>query len=157
MPTKPPNPVRLLTGEVLETGQTVIVEQPQRLGKTKARKKKRMSMINVDAMTRLELTTREARVFWNLVSHVPSRSGSVAFVLIGQIADETGIHRVAVSQIMRDLRDRRIVTTLRLGQHQINANIVYNGSFDDWNDADVLELDPIWRRHEVDPLTGEVK
>jgi hypothetical protein len=116
-----------------------------------------MSMVNVEAMQRLQMTQVEARIFWCLVGHVPSRSGSVAFVQIGQIADETGIHRVDVSKTMKGLRDRRIIRTLRQGQHHINANIVFTGSFDDWNDADVLELEPIWHRHGADPVTGEVR
>lgn len=115
-----------------------------------------MSMVNVDAMIRLQMTGTETRVFWCLVGHVPSKSGTVAYVQINQIAEETGIHRVEVSKTMKALRDRRIITTVRQGQHHINANIIFNGSFDDWNDADVLERDPIWTRRGVDPVTGEV-
>jgi hypothetical protein len=156
MPTDSPRPIRLLRGEVTATGEEVLVEQPVRPGRTKARKQKQMSMVNVIAMQRLQMTVTETRVFWCLVGHVPSKSGTVAFVQINQIAEETGIHRVEVSKTMKALRDRRIITTVRQGQHHINANIVFTGSFDEWNDADVMEREPVWTRHGVDPVTGEV-
>lgn len=149
-------PIRLLRGEVTATGEEVLVEQPVRPGRTKARKQKQMSMVNVIAMTRLRMSVAETRIFWCLVSHVPSKSGSVAYVQIGKIAEETGMHRVDVSKTMKALRDRRIVKTLSTGVHHINANIVFTGSFDDWNDADVLEEEPLWTRNGVDPVTGEV-
>jgi hypothetical protein len=150
------NHLRLVKGVIDETQEPITVGIPKNQGKRKARKAKRMSMVNIDAMTRLEMTQTETRVFWNLVSHVPARSGSVAYVQIGQIAKELGIHRVEVSKTMKALRDRRIVTTLTQGQHHINANIVFSGSFDDWNEADVEELEPVWARHGVNPHTGEV-
>lgn len=148
--------LRLVKGVIDETQESITVGIPKNQGRKKARKAKRMSMVNIDAMTRLELTQSEARVFWCLVSHVPSRTGTVSYVMIGQIAKETGIHRVDVSKIMKGLRDRRIVRTIAQGQHHINANIVFSGSFDDWNDADVEELEPVWHRHGADPVTGEI-
>jgi hypothetical protein len=155
MPTKP-TPIRLLRGEVTATGEEVLVQQPVRPKRSKARKQKRMSMVNLDAMVRLELTQMEYRVLWCLLSHVPSRSGTVAFVQISQIAEETSIHPVNVSKVMKGLRERRIVKTLRQGQHHVNANIAFSGSFDDWNEADVEELEPIWHRRGADPVTGEI-
>lgn len=148
--------LRLVKGTVDATGDSVTVGIPERRGRGKARKQKQMVMTNALAMTRLELSVPEARVFWCLVSHVPSRSGTVAYAQIGKIATETGMHRVDVSKTMKLLRDRRIVRTIRTGEHHINANIVFNGSFDDWNEADVAELEPIWTHHGVDPITGVV-
>lgn len=148
--------LRLVKGTVDSTGDAVTVGIPDRRGRGKGRKQKQMVMTNVLAMTRLELSVPEARVFWCLVAHVPVRSGTIAYIGIGQIATKTGMHRVDVSKTMKSLRDRRIVRTLHTGQHHINANIVYNGSFDDWNDADVVELEPVWTHHGVDPTTGEV-
>lgn len=148
--------LRLVKGVIDETQEPITVGIPKTQGRKKARKAKQMVMTNVLAMTRLEMTQSEAKVFWNLVSHIPTRSGTTAFVMIGQIAKETGMHRVDVSKIMKALRDRRIVTTVAQGQHRINANITYSGSFDDWNDADVDELEPVWTRNGVDPHTGEI-
>lgn len=147
---------RAIKGFDDETGASITAFIPSPKGRKAKARQKQMSMVDVSVMRRLEMSVYEARVFWNLASHVPTRSGSVAYVSVKQIAEEEGMHRVDVSKTLKSLRDRRIIHTVRTGQHHINTHIAYSGSFDDWNAADGTELEPIWTRHGVDPITGVV-
>lgn len=147
---------RAIKGFVTETGEEVTSFIPDRRGRKRKARQKHMSMVDVDVMARLELSQYEARVFWKMMTHVPPRSGSVAFVTVKQLSEETGIHRVNVSKTLKTLRDRRIIRTLRAGQHHINTHIAFSGSFDDWNATDGTEAEPLWTRHGVDPITGVV-
>jgi DNA-binding FadR family transcriptional regulator len=74
---------------------------------------------------------------------------------VGQLAEELGVTRPFVSRILKTLRDRRIIETVRLGQHKVNPWIVWNGVMDDWVDDSEGYQEPIYSRS-VDPLTGEV-
>lgn len=147
---------RAVKGFVDETGDVITAFIPSPKGRKKTARKKQMSMVDVSVYARLELTVYEAKVFWHLMLHVPPKSGSVAYATVKQIAEETGIHRVNVSKTMKSLRDRRIIRTVRSGQHHINTHIAFSGSFDEWNATDETETEPIWTRSGVDPYTGVV-
>lgn len=147
---------RAVKGFVDETGESITAFIPSAKGRKAKARKKHVSMVDVDAMFRLEMTASESRVFWAIARAVPARSGSISYITVKQIADETGIHRVNVSKIMKDLRDRRVIRTVRPGQHHVNTHLGFSGSFDDWNATDGTEAEPIWTRHGVDPVTGVV-
>jgi len=146
--------VRTLRGQDVETGATVLVPVFGRK-KKKTKERKAVSMVNIDTMMRLDLTNQEYRVLWCLLRHVPERSGTISFVQVNQIAKETGIHPANVSKVMKGLRDRRIVRTVRQGQHHVNAWIAYSGDFTSWSVEEDVEPEPIWSRG-VDSTTGEV-
>jgi hypothetical protein len=143
-------------GWVDETGESITAFIPSPKGRNRKARQKQVSMVDVGVMRRLKLSVYEATVFWNIVSHVPPRSGSVSYVTVKKIAEEEGIHRVNVSKTLKSLRDRRIIRTIARGQHHVNTHIAFSGSFDDWNAADGTEAEPIWERHGVDPVTGVI-
>lgn len=147
---------RAIKGFIDETGESVTSFIPSQRGRKKKARQKQMSMVDVSVMDRLEMSVSEARVFWKIMTHIPPRSGTVAYCSVKQLAEETGMHRVDVSKVLRALRDRRIVRTLRAGQHHVNTHIAFSGSFDDWNATDGTEAEPLWHRHGVDPMTGVV-
>jgi len=152
----PKNVTRISTlkGTVDSTGEAVTVQQ-FRTAKRKGRRK-RVSMVNVDTMMRLQLSNQEGRVLWALLSHVPEKSGTIAYCTLAEIAHDTGIHPSNVAKVVKGLRERNIVKNLRRGQWHVNSHIAYNGSFDQWTVEDDVEPEPIWHRHGVDPVTGEV-
>lgn len=147
--------VRTLRGQDVETGATVLVPVFGHK-KKKTKERKVVSMVNVGTMKRLELSTMENRILWVLLDHVPERSGTVSFVQVSQIAKETGIHPANVSKVMKALRDRRIVKTIRQGQHHVNAWIAYSGDFTSWSLDEDIEPEPIYVRN-ADAETGEIK
>lgn len=147
---------RAVKGFVDETGEAITAFIPSSKGRKAKARQKQMSMVDVGVMDRLELSVYEAKVFWKIMKHVPPRSGSVSYCTVKQIAEETGIHRVNVSKTLKSLRDRRIIRTIRPGQHHVNTHIAFSGSFDDWNATDGTEAEPLWTRHGVDPVTGVV-
>jgi hypothetical protein len=145
--------ISTLKGKVDGTDQTVTVQQYRRK-KQKARKI--VSMLNVGTMMRLELSNQEYRVLWALLSHIPEKSGSDAYCTQAELAADTGIHPSNVAKVLKGLRDRDIVMTVRRGRYHVNSHIAFNGSFDQWTIEDDGEPMPVWARHGVDPETGEV-
>jgi len=114
-----------------------------------------MTMVDNDVMQRLEMTGSEYRVLWAIASHVPKSGGSTAYVQVSELAEELGIQQSFVSRILRVLRDRRIITTVRTGQHKINPWIMWNGMMDDWVDESEGYPEPIYSRG-VNASTGEI-
>lgn len=147
---------RAFHGVVNETGQAVTGFIPSPKGRKRKARQKMMSMVDVMSMSRLQLSMVEARVFWQIMAHVPPRTGSVSYCTVTQLADELGMHVSDVSKTMKALRERYIIRTVRQGQHHVNTWLVFSGSFDEWNATDDTETEPIWHRHGVDPATGEV-
>lgn len=156
-----PNNVTTITrrGTVLEDGKPTDqqVEWEERRARRGNRKRKKisMTMVDNDVMTRLEMTGSEARVLWGLAAHVPKAGGSTAYVQVSRLAKELGIQQSFVSRTLRELRDRRIITTVRTGEHQINPWIMWNGMMDDWVDESEDYPEPIYSR--ANPTTGEIR
>lgn len=115
-----------------------------------------MTMVDNDVMSRLEMTGSEYRVFWAICTHIPKAGGSTAYVQVAELADDLGIAKSFVSRIMRALRDRRIIETVKTGVHRVNPWILWNGMMDDWVDESEEYPEPIYHRNGVDPVTGEV-
>lgn len=147
---------RAIKGFDDETGASITAFIPSPKGRNRKARQKQMSMVDVSVMDRLELSIYESRIFWKMMTHVPTKTGTIAYCSVKQLAEETGIHRVNVSKTLKSLRDRRIIRTIRPGQHHINTHIAFSGSFDDWNATDGTEAEPVWHRHGVDPLTGVI-
>lgn len=147
-------------GEVLDEGKPTgqQVEWEERRARRGNRKKRKISMTMVDngVISRLEMTGSEYRVFWTICSHIPKSGGSTAFVQVGQIAKELGIQQSFVSRILKELRERRIIETVRTGEHKVNPWILWNGMMDDWVDESEDYPEPIYTRNGLDPNTGEV-
>lgn len=156
MESLPKNVTRISTlkGTVDATGEEVTVQQ-YRTTKRKGRRKT-VSMMNIDTMKRLQLSNQEYRVLFALLGAVPEKSGTIAYCTLAEIAHETGIHPSNLTKVMKGLRERNIVKTVRRGKHHINSHIAYSGSFDQWGTEDTSEPEPIWHRHGVDPVTGEI-
>lgn len=113
-------------------------------------------MVDTGVMSRLELSGGESRVLYALMAHVPEKGGAEAHCTLQEIADELEVSGPYVAKIMKALRARRIVTTLRTGKHHVNTWLAYNGDFDSWNAEAENEAEPVWQRN-VDPETGEVR
>lgn len=144
-----------LRGKVDETQQSVTIEAPRRR-KRKKGWRDHVSMIDVGVMERLELSGGESRVFYCVLAHIPEKGGADAFVLAEEIAQRLGVSTSYVSKILRDLRDRRIVTKIRNGKYHVNTWLAYNGDFDSWNAEAENEPEPIWVRG-ADVKTGEIR
>lgn len=142
-------------GRVDETGQTVSMDVPRRR-KRKKGWRDHVSLMDIGVMTRLDLTGAEYRVLFCLLRHVPEKGGVEAHASIAEIADELTMKAPSVSRVLRDLRDRHIVRTIRQGKHEINPWLAYSGDFDSWNAETDGWPEPIWIRN-VTPTTGEVK
>jgi hypothetical protein len=157
MDREPSNVISMarLKGHVVDTGQSVEINAPRRR-KRKKGWRDHVSMVDVGVMRRLELIGGESRVLYALMAHVPEKGGAEAFATLQQIADELEVSGPYVAQIMKTLRARRIVRTVRQGVHHINTWLAYNGDFDSWNTEAENEPEPVWQRG-VDPHTGEMK
>lgn len=144
-----------LKGHVVETGQVVEINAPRRR-KRKRGWREHVGMLDLELMTKLELTGGESRVFFCLLKHVPERGGAESFVFVEEIAQELGVSGQYVSQIMKRLRDRQIVFTIRQGKHRVNTWLAYNGDFESWNSEAEKDPEPVWVRG-ANAETGEMK
>jgi hypothetical protein len=143
-----------LKGSVDATGEAVTIVQPRR---SKRRKgwREHVSQVDVDNMFRLEMTGSEMRVLLCLMRHVAEKGGTESRCSIAEIAAETDMRGPNVSRIMRDLRERRIVNTVRQGYHDISPWLVYSGDYESWNAEASQWPEPTWVRG-VNTDTGEV-
>ena len=114
-----------------------------------------MSLVDIGVLNRIDLSGLEYKVLFAMLQRVPEKGGIEARVSVAEIANAIGVHPQSVSRVLKDLRGRHIVRTERVGVHQINPWIAYNGDFDSWNSESDGWPEPIWMR--VDTETGEVK
>lgn len=114
-----------------------------------------MTMVDNQVMMRLEMTGSESRVLWSICNHIPRSGGSTAFVLVSEIAKELGIAQSGVSKIIKELRRRRIIVSVRTGEHIVNPWILWNGQMDEWVDESEQWVEPIYSRN-ADSTTGEI-
>jgi hypothetical protein len=104
MEPEPQNVIRLRAGDRAikgfddETGASITAFIPSPKGRKAKARQKMMGMVDVKSMTRLQLSMVEARVFWQIVSHIPPRSGSVAYCSVSGLAEELGMHVSDVSK-----------------------------------------------------------
>lgn len=103
------------------------------------------AMVDLESLDRLELTGQEWAVLHRLMRAVNQETNE-ARVGIMEIATDLDLHAPAVSRVMKTLRERRIIETLRQGVHRVNSHIMYRGSNQDWDDATDTEREPLWRR-----------
>lgn len=144
-------------GHVVETGQSVQVEVPRRRKRVRGQRE-RVALLDLNNMARLELSGLEHRILIAIMSAVPEKGGTVAFITGTEIAEKVGSTQPAVSRALRSLRERRVILKpdARVGRYQVNAHLMYNGDFESWAaEADVTP-EPIWTKN-VDLSTGEVQ
>lgn len=103
------------------------------------------ALVDLEVLAQLELSSAEYAVLTHLMRHVNPETNQ-ARVGLDEIADECGMLRPSVSRVMKALRDRRVVYTLRQGVHRVNPHIMFRGSNQDWDIATDLEREPIWHR-----------
>jgi DNA-binding MarR family transcriptional regulator len=130
---------------VEETGEVVTLQMSSRVGRRKKGKKKMFALVDLEALAELELSAAEWRVLRRLMRHVNPETNQ-ANVSLAELGEAVGMAAPNTSAIMRRLRARRIVFTLRRGTHRVNAHIMYRGSNADWDIATDTEPEPIWRR-----------
>jgi len=103
------------------------------------------AMMDLEALDELVLSAAEWRVLHRIMRSVNVETNE-ARVSIADLGRELDMAPSNVSRIMRELRDRRIVYTLRLGTHRVNPHIMFRGSNQDWDIATDTEKEPIWER-----------
>jgi DNA-binding transcriptional ArsR family regulator len=91
-----------------------------------------------------------------MLGHVPEKGGCESHCTLAEIAADVGVLAPSVSRVVKDLRGRNLVRTIRQGKHEINPWIAYNGDFDSWNSEAEDWPEPTWVRG-ADAETGEIK
>lgn len=142
-------------GTVDDTGQRVTMDLPRRRKRKKGWRDS-VSLVDVGILTRLELSGLESRVLWMIARHIPEKGGNEARVALAEVADKTGIHPSDVSKIVRTLRARHLLRTVRRGVHEVSPWLLWSGDFDSWNAEADKWPEPTWVRG-ADPDTGEVR
>lgn len=103
------------------------------------------ALMDLDALKQLQLTGAEWSVL-HCIMRATDPENNQAPITVQQIAADCEMAEPNVSRIMRELRGRRVVTTLRRGIQKVNPHIMHRGQIDDWNTATDHELEPIWSR-----------
>lgn len=144
--TKPSNvtPFTTRQGVVQSTGEIVAVEFPATSRKRKGRRKV-YALVDLEVLAQLQLSGAEHKVLAHIMRRVHPETNEARFT-ITELAGDCGMLRPSVSRVMHDLRNRRIVYTLRLGVHQVNPHIMFRGSNQDWDTATEYHPEPIWSR-----------
>lgn len=132
-------------GVVRGTGEVLDVEIPAKRGRRRKGRRKVYAMVDLESLDRLELTGQEWDVLTRLMRAVNQETNEARIGVV-EMAQDLGIAQPNVSRIMKTLRERRIIETLRQGVHRINSHIMYRGSNQDWDDATDVERAPLWRR-----------
>lgn len=141
-------------GKVDRTGESVTTQIPARSRRRRGWRE-HVSLIDLDTITKLDMTGSELRVLFAIARFIPERGGTEARVSITEVADTMGIAEQNVSRTFRTLRARHIVRSPRRGVHEINPWILFNGDFESWNVETSSWPEPVWER--VDAKTGEVR
>lgn len=103
------------------------------------------ALTDLESMDRLELTGAEWSVLHRIMRGVNTETNE-ARLSVQEIADDTGMARPNVSRIMKALRERAIIYTLRDGVHRVSTHLMFRGSVPDWDEATDVEPTPIWKR-----------
>lgn len=152
------NPVSIakFRGKVDETGQSVSINVPRRRKRQRGWREK-VAMLDLDNITRLELSGLEYRILFAVMAAVPEKGGCRAVVTFDEIARTIDSSVPSVSRAMGVLRDRRIITREgnRVGRLVVNPWLMFNGDFDSWSAETDDSLEPIWTRG-VNITTGEL-
>jgi DNA-binding transcriptional ArsR family regulator len=128
-----------------DTGEVFDLAMSARVGRRRKAKRKMYALMDLEALDELELTGSEWEVLHCIMRAVNPETNE-ANISISEIGDRVGVAPQNVSRSMKELRDRRIVFTLRLGTHRVNAHIMYRGSNADWDIATDTEHEPTWKR-----------
>lgn len=131
--------VNQATGEVLDLAMTAL------RGRRRKGRRKMYALVDLEMQDRLELTGQEWAVLHKIMASVNAETNE-ARITVAEIAERLGIAPSNTSRIMKTLRDRRIVKTLRGGVHRVNAHLMYRGSNQDWDIATDTEKEPQWTR-----------
>lgn len=115
-----------------------------------------MSMVDMGVISRVELTGGELRVLFAIAARIPQKGGVEARCSVAEVAAACEMKPQNVSKIMKDLRGRNIIRTVRVGVHEITPWLLYNGDFDSWNMETDEWPEPVYVRG-VDGETGEVR
>lgn len=115
-----------------------------------------MAQVDLGLMQKLELVGGESRVFFTVCAHIPDHGGCDAFITPAEIAEEMGVSQPYIFQILKVLKDRRIIWKVRNGRYHVSAWLVYNGDYDSWNSEADIDPEPVWARG-VNVTTGEMK
>lgn len=138
-------PMTTTVGVVRATGEVVDVEIPASRMRGRTGSRKVYALMELNALKKLELSALEWSVLHVIMAAVHPDSNE-ARVGVSEIALELDILGPSVSRVMRILRKRRIIGTLRQGVHRVNPHIMYRGSNKDWDRATETEREPLWRK-----------
>lgn len=138
-------PMTTRQGVIRTTGEVVDVEVPAQRGRRRKGRRKVYAMVDLESLDRLELTGQEWEVLTRLMRAVNQETNE-ARVAVAEIAEDLGIAPPNVSRVLKGLRERRIIETLRQGVHRVNSHIMFRGSNQDWDDVSDVEKEPLWRR-----------
>jgi hypothetical protein len=128
-----------------DTGEVTDIDGPAfRRGKKRGRRRM-FALIDLEAQARLELTGQEWAVLHVIMRAVNAETNE-ARIGREEIAADLGVAAPNVTRVMRTLRDRRIITTLRQGVHRVNAHLMFRGSAQDWDTITETEREPQWKR-----------
>lgn len=159
--TKTPSNVTSITRRAdikrdgVATGEVAEWEERKRARYGRKSRRIKMTMVDTDVMTHLEMTATESRVLWGLIAHIPKGGGHTAYVQVSELAKELGMAQPNVSKVLKALRSRNIVKSVRTGQHQVNPWIAWKGEMVDWVAESEDWDEPTYVR--ADMTTGEVK
>lgn len=147
MPKEPHNivPLARYRGTNAATGEEIDIDAPAVRGRRRRGRRKVYALVDIEMQARLELTGQEWRVLHTIMASVNAETNE-ARVAIAEIAERLDIPSSNVSRIMKTLRDRRIVFTLRQGVHRVNTHLMFRGSNQDWDIATDTEKEPQWER-----------
>lgn len=138
-------PMTTTVGVMRDTGEVFDYMIPAKQGRRRKGRRKVYAMVDLEALDRLELTGQEWEVLTRIMRAV-NQDTNEARVAVSEVADDLGIAAPNVSRVLKTLRERRIIQTLRQGVHRVNSHIMFRGSNQDWDDATDIERAPLWRK-----------
>lgn len=138
-------PMTTKTGVIRDTGEVFDYLTPAKQGRRRKGRRKVYALTDLESLKRLQLSAQEWSVLHVVMAAVNPETNQAA-IGVNQIAEELDILAPAVSRVMKTLRERRVIETLRQGVHRVNSHIMFRGSNQDWDDATDIEREPLWRR-----------
>lgn len=103
------------------------------------------ALVDLEVLDQLELSGLEWTVLHRIMRAVNPET-NWANVQAVEIAAELHCTPPNVQRVMKDLRRRRIIETLKRGMHRVNPHIMFRGSNQDWDTATDRAPEPIWER-----------
>ena len=138
-------PMTRYHGIIPSTGEVIDIDAPAVRGRRRQGRRRVFALVDLVALTRLELTGQEWTVLHRVMRGVNPETNE-APLSMQEIADDLEIHQASVARCFKVLRDRRIIFTLRRSVHRINAHIMFRGSTQDWETISAVEKEPLWRK-----------